>query len=55
MVTAERETYLAEINLRGGIRGARIDSDEYRERVDRIHREMVDNLLAGGEGKTTLA
>lgn len=37
MMLENGETYLAEINLRGGIRGARINADEYQQRVDRIH------------------
>ncbi|MCK5341156.1 MAG: hypothetical protein KAJ60_08790 [Desulfobulbaceae bacterium] len=42
MVTETGETYLAEINLRGGLRGATIISTEYNERVAAIH----DHLLA---------
>lgn len=37
MVTAEDKTYLAEINLRGGIKGAHIDADEYRQKINAIH------------------
>ena len=31
------DTFLAEINLRGGIRGAKITPDEYKSRIDQIH------------------
>jgi ribosomal protein S6--L-glutamate ligase len=37
MVTEGGTTYLTEINLRGGIRGARITAEQYRERVTAIH------------------
>lgn len=31
--------YLGEINLRGGLRGARINAEEYRARLDAIHQQ----------------
>ena len=37
MISAEGATYLAEINLRGGIKGARISPDEYRQKIAAIH------------------
>ncbi len=37
MVTGDRQTYLAEINLRGGIRGALIKAGEYQSRIAAIH------------------
>ena len=37
MITADNRCYLAEINLRGGIRGAKIDGREYRQRIEAIH------------------
>jgi len=40
MVTADRRTYLAEINLRGGIRGAVIKATGYRQRIADIHRRF---------------
>lgn len=36
MVSAAGTTYLAEINLRGGIRGATITATEYRRRIDAV-------------------
>lgn len=46
MVTPDGTTYLAEINLRGGIRGARIGAGEYRKKIaalhDRAHRHLLD-------------
>jgi len=40
MITGEGEVYLAEINLRGGIKGARISTHEYCERVGAIHKKF---------------
>lgn len=37
MVTAEGATYLAEINLRGGIKGAAINPHDYRRKIMAIH------------------
>ena len=37
MVTADNKTYLGEINLRGGIRGAKIRPAEYKDRVEALH------------------
>ena len=44
MVTADQQSYLAEINLRGGIRGATISPAEYRQRVETIHRQYQEGL-----------
>lgn len=41
MITKEDETYLAEINLRGGIRGALIDPGNYRKKVEAIERKLL--------------
>lgn len=41
MVTKEGETYLAEINLRGGIRGAVIGPENYRKRVQAIEKKLL--------------
>ncbi len=45
MVTDSGETYLAEINLRGGIRGARISSAEYTVKLDEIHETALQEFL----------
>jgi ribosomal protein S6--L-glutamate ligase len=45
IITKEEESYLGEINLRGGIRGAQISPEEYQDRVDAIHRQLLDNYL----------
>ncbi len=44
IVTKEGNSYLGEINLRGGIRGAQISPEEYRSRVDAIHLQLLDNF-----------
>jgi len=44
MVTADRQSYLAEINLRGGIRGAAISAPEYQRRVESIHQRFREGL-----------
>ena len=45
LVTKEEKSYLGEINLRGGIRGAQITPEEYRLRVDAIHQQMLANFV----------
>lgn len=37
MVTEKNQTYLAEINLRGGIRGAKITPAAYQQKINAIH------------------
>jgi len=44
MVTPTGETYLAEINLRGGIKGARISANDYRLKIDAIHQRYCREL-----------
>ena len=41
MVTAENKSYLTEINLRGGMRGAEIDAADYRQRLEVIHQRLI--------------
>ncbi|MDA8163571.1 MAG: hypothetical protein M0017_00870 [Desulfobacteraceae bacterium] len=51
LVTRNGESFLSEINLRGGIRGARISPGEYQERVEAVHRQHVERWrgrVAGG-------
>lgn len=38
--------YLTEINLKGGLKGAKIDSTQYQKLVDDIHKRMVTQLTA---------
>jgi ribosomal protein S6--L-glutamate ligase len=46
MVTPDNGSYVAEINLRGGIRGAKIKADEYRARVEAVHQNWLAQELA---------
>ncbi len=41
MVLESGETCLAEVNLRGGIKGARISPAEYKKRIKDIHDEFI--------------
>jgi ribosomal protein S6--L-glutamate ligase len=45
MITNEGKSYLGEINLRGGIRGAQITPEEYQARVSTIHRLLLNNCV----------
>jgi len=47
MVSPEGETWLSEINLRGGIRGARIGPEEYQRRVEEVHGRWLGRGNAG--------
>ena len=42
LITSEGRTWVNEINLRGGLRGAVISQKEYLEAVDRIHEDLLD-------------
>ncbi|MDT8335331.1 MAG: hypothetical protein RQ753_06515 [Desulfurivibrionaceae bacterium] len=41
LMVSQGATYLAEINLRGGIRGAEITPAEYRRRIDAVHQRYL--------------
>ena len=45
MLTPEKAIYLAEINLRGGLRGARISNEEYNSRKTDIENSLVNRLI----------
>lgn len=45
MVADDGTTYFTEINLRGGLRGAQIDSSAYREKINRIHSDLCSQAL----------
>ncbi len=52
LLTTEGACYLTEINLSGGIRGARISPEQYREGLHRIRLELVDKAQREtGKGK----
>ncbi len=45
MVKDDGTTYLTEINLRGGLRGAAIDSSAYRLKIGEIHESLCAEAL----------
>ncbi len=45
IVTKEGKSYLGEINLRGGIRGAQIAPEEYRKKVEALHQQLLENYM----------
>ncbi len=45
MITENNEVYLAEINLRGGIRGAVIDPGSYQKKVKTIEEKLLQEKL----------
>ncbi len=45
MVTEEKHCYLAEINLRGGIRGAQISPADYQEKLKQLHKQLVKEMI----------
>ena len=42
LVTREGDSFLGEINLRGGIRGAKITPKEYQAKIDAIHQRLLE-------------
>ncbi len=44
MITEDDHTYLAEINLRGGMRGAMITLEKYKKKVAEIHDNLITAL-----------
>ncbi len=44
MVTPNEETYFAEINLRGGLRGAQISGLDYQKMLKRIHQNFRNSI-----------
>ena len=46
MIAPDETTYLAEINLRGGLRGAQITSPQYTKMLDEIHQNFRKQVSA---------
>jgi ribosomal protein S6--L-glutamate ligase len=42
LITREEESYLGEINLRGGIRGAEITPVDYQSKIDVMHQKLLE-------------
>ncbi len=49
LVSPAGETWLTEINLRGGLKGADLSQKDYLTKVERIHEEMVLRLQETGQ------
>jgi ribosomal protein S6--L-glutamate ligase len=49
LILPDDSWFLSEINLRGGLRGARIDQQEYLRRVAELQEEELAVLLGRGE------
>jgi glutathione synthase/RimK-type ligase-like ATP-grasp enzyme len=45
MLADEGVTYLTEINLRGGIRGAAITPQAYCQKVESLHQDLIEKML----------
>lgn len=45
MIAPDKRFYLTEINLKGGLKGAKISSEEYKNRIETIHRKKLAELL----------
>jgi ribosomal protein S6--L-glutamate ligase len=44
LVTPAGETWLTEINLRGGLKGARLNQNDYLVQVEQVHRKLIARL-----------
>lgn len=50
MVLQDGTTYLSEINLRGGLKGARISTSRYHELIERMNEEFIAEFLRNRVG-----
>lgn len=48
MITEDKKSYLAEINLNGGIKGAEIAAPELKKRKNSVEEELLNKLLMEG-------
>ncbi|MEW6427444.1 MAG: hypothetical protein AB1568_05350 [Thermodesulfobacteriota bacterium] len=44
LLRSDQGLYCSEINLRGGLHGARIGPDEYRQRIEAVHRRLAAEM-----------
>ncbi len=44
MLTREGDCFLTEINLRGGLKGAKIAAQEYQDKLESIHDKLISKL-----------
>ncbi|KJR97734.1 MAG: hypothetical protein VR65_22070 [Desulfobulbaceae bacterium BRH_c16a] len=47
MITPESKCHLTEINLRGGLQGAKISGEDYRKKMDEIHMQELARWQIG--------
>jgi len=45
LLTEDNKSYLSEINLRGGLRGAQITSEKYKQWIEKIEVEYCDRII----------
>ena len=45
LITKDGKSYLGEINLRGGIQGAKISPENYQEKVEAIHQMLLKKVV----------
>lgn len=45
MITEADHCFLTEINLRGGLKGAQISGERYKEKLDNLHEKLLSALL----------
>jgi ribosomal protein S6--L-glutamate ligase len=45
LVTGEGKSFLAEVNLKGGIQGAKISPEEYQKKVEAINQLLLKNYM----------
>jgi len=50
MVLPDGATYLSEVNLRGGLKGARISTERYRELIARMEEDFIEDFLRNRAG-----
>ncbi|MFH0781673.1 MAG: hypothetical protein V2B20_06925 [Pseudomonadota bacterium] len=46
LLTPDNDIHLMEINLRGGLRGAKISGEEYQERIAAAHQKAIQELTS---------
>jgi ribosomal protein S6--L-glutamate ligase len=44
LISPTGETWLTEINLRGGLKGAELNQKDYLAQVERVHQKLVVGL-----------
>ncbi len=50
MTTKDGKTYLAEINLRGGMKGATVDKKSYHAKIAAVQAQLLENFVSKKKG-----